>query len=81
MLFILLNWLYIFITTMITGYGILYVIRKAFGWTPRRMHTCVMAGLVALTAYAQWFSLFYRVNLEANLILAAADIKIGKAHL
>ncbi len=76
MLFILLNWLYIFITTMITGYGILYVIRKAFGWTPRRMHTCVMAGLVALTAYAQWFSLFYRVNLEANLILAAADIII-----
>ena len=76
MLFILLNWLYIFITTMITGYGILYVIRKAFGWSPRRMHTCVMAGLVALTAYAQWFSLFYRVNLEANLILAAADIII-----
>ncbi len=76
MLFILLNWLYIFITTMITGYGILYVIRKAFGWTPRRMHTCVMAGFVALTAYAQWFSLFYRVNLEANLILAAADIII-----
>ena len=76
MLFILLNWLYIFITTMITGYGILYVIRKAFGWTPRCMHTCVMAGLVALTAYAQWFSLFYRVNLEANLILAAADIII-----
>ena len=58
MLFILLNWLYIFITTMITGYGILYVISKAFGWAPRRMHTCVMAGLVALTAYAQWFSLF-----------------------
>lgn len=76
MLFILLNWLYIFITTLITGYGILYAIKKAFGWTPRRIHTCIMAGLVALTAYAQWFSLIYRVNLEANLILIAADAVI-----
>ena len=76
MLFILLNWLYIFITTLITGYGILYVIWRAFGWAPRRLHTCIMAGLVALTAYAQWFSLCYRVNLEANLILAGADIII-----
>lgn len=76
MLFILLNWLYIFITTLITGYGVLYVLKKAFGWTPRYIHTCIMAGLVALTAYAQWFSLFYRVNLEANLILILADIGI-----
>lgn len=74
MLFILLNWLYIFITTLITGYGILYALKRAFGWTPRRIHTCIMAGLVVLTAYAQWFSLVYRVNLEANLILIAADV-------
>jgi len=76
MLFILLNWLYIFITTLITGYGILYVLRKAFGWAPRHIHACIMAGLVALTAYAQWFSLFYRVNLEANLILIGLDVLI-----
>lgn len=76
MLFILLNWLYIFTTTLITGYGILYVLKRAFGWTPRRLHTCIMTGLVALTAYAQWFSLVYRVNLEANLILVVADILI-----
>lgn len=76
MLFVLLNWLYIFITTLITGYGILYALEKAFGWTPRRLHTCIMTGLVALTAYAQWFSLVYRVNLEANLILIAVDVVI-----
>lgn len=76
MLFILLNWLYIFITTLVTGYGILYALKKAFGWTPRRIHSCIMAGMVALTAYAQWFSLVYRVNLEANLILIAADAVI-----
>lgn len=76
MLYVLLNWLYIFMTTLITGYGILYALKKAFGWTPRQIHTCIMAGLVALTAYAQWFSLIYRVNLEANLILIAADAVI-----
>ena len=77
MLFILFNWLYIFITTYLTGFGILYALKKAFGWMPRRISTCVMAGLVALTAYAQWFSLFYRVNMEANLILIAADMLIA----
>lgn len=76
MLFILLNWFYIFITTLITGYGILYALRKAFGWSPRHIHACIMTGLVALTAYAQWFSLFYRVNLEANLILIGVDVLI-----
>ena len=77
MLFILFNWLYIFITTYLTGFGILYALKKAFGWMPRRISTCVMAGLVALTAYAQWFSLFYRVNMEAILILIAADMLIA----
>lgn len=77
MLFILFNWLYIFITTYLTGFGILCALKKAFGWTPRRISTCVMTGLVALTAYAQWFSLFYRVNVEANLILIAADLLIA----
>ena len=77
MLFILFNWLYIFITTYLTGFGILYALKKAFGWAPRHISTCVMAGLVALTAYAQWFSLFYRVNVEANLILIAADMLIA----
>ncbi len=76
MLFILCNWLYIFITTFITGYGILWALRKAFGWSPRSVHSCIMAGLVAVTAYAQWFSLFYRVNLEANLILVGIDVLI-----
>lgn len=76
MLYILLNWLYIFITTLITGFGILFLLRKAFGYSPRNIHTCVMTGLVALTAYAQWFSLFYRVNIEANLILILVDIVI-----
>ncbi len=76
MLYILLNWLYIFITTLITGFGILFLLRKAFGYSPRNIHTCVMTGLVALTVYAQWFSLFYRVNIEANLILILVDIVI-----
>lgn len=77
MLFILCNWLYIFITTYLAGFGILYALKKAFGWTPRHINTCVMAGLVALTAYAQWFSLFCRVNVEANLILTAVVLIIA----
>ena len=69
MLFILFNWLYIFITTYLTGFGILCALKKAFGWTPRRISTCVMTGLMALTAYAQWFSLFYRVNADRKSVV------------
>ncbi|MBE5852734.1 MAG: hypothetical protein E7299_07275 [Lachnospiraceae bacterium] len=69
MLFVLCNWLYIFITTFLTGFGVLYVVEKKFSYKCKRLDAYLVAGLVILTAYAQWFSLFYRVNIEANIIL------------
>jgi len=76
MLFVLCNWLYIFITTFLTGFGVLYVVEKRFGYKCKRFDAYLMAGLVILTAYSQWFSLFYRVNIEANIILAVVCILI-----
>ena len=76
MLFVLCNWLYIFITTFLTGFGVLYVVEKKFGYQCKRLDAYLIAGLVILTAYAQWFSLFYRVNIEANIILVVACILI-----
>ena len=69
MLFVLCNWLYIFMTTFLTGFGVLYAVEKRFGYKCKRLDAYLVAGLVILTAYAQWFSLFYRVNIEANIIL------------
>lgn len=70
MLFILLNWTYIFITSYIGGYGILYGLQKRIGYRPKSFLAVLLTGILAMTAYAQWFSCFYRVNFEANLVLA-----------
>lgn len=76
MLFILLNWLYIFITTFLTGFGILYLIEKKFGYRVKHIHSYLVAGLVFATTYAQWFSCFYRVNWEANGIFLLISLVI-----
>ena len=76
MLFILLNWLYIFITTFLTGFGILYLVEKKFGYRVKHIHSYLVAGLVFATTYAQWFSCFYRVNWEANGIFLLISLVI-----
>ncbi|MGN0412447.1 MAG: LIC_10190 family membrane protein [Lachnospiraceae bacterium] len=76
MLFILLNWLYIFITTFLTGFGILYLVEKQFGYRVKHIHSYLVAGLVFATTYAQWFSCFYRVNWEANGIFLLISLVI-----
>ena len=76
MLFILINWLYIFITTFLTGFGMLYLVEKKFGYRVKHIHSYLVAGLVFATTYAQWFSCFYRVNWEANGIFLLISLVI-----
>lgn len=76
MLFILINWLYIFITTFLTGFGILYLVEKKFGYRVKHIHSYLVAGLVFATTYAQWVSCFYRVNWEANGIFLLISLVI-----
>lgn len=76
MLFILLNWLYIFITTFLTGFATLYLIEKKFGYRAKHIHSYLVAGLIFATTYAQWFSCFYRVNWEANGIFLLISLVI-----
>lgn len=76
MLFILINWLYIFITTFLTGFGILYLVEKKFGYRVKHIHSYLVAGLIVATTYAQWVSCFYRVNWEANGIFLLISLAI-----
>lgn len=76
MLFILINWLYIFITTFLTGFGMLYLVEKKFGYRVKHIHSYLVAGLVFATTYAQWVSCFYRVNWEANGIFLLISLVI-----
>lgn len=69
MLSIGINWLYIVLTVFCIGYGITYLIEKKLNYRIRGMDSILMAGLVAVTVYAEVFSLFYKVGRAANLIL------------
>ncbi|MDE6318192.1 MAG: hypothetical protein K2M22_00445 [Lachnospiraceae bacterium] len=86
MVSVILNWIYIIITTFVVGYGVLrfltrhlpYPAKNAvasdrMSWQP---DAYVMCGLVCVTVYAQFFSLFSGVGLWANLILCVVCIGI-----
>lgn len=69
MLFIMINWLYVLITTFCLGYAFSRLAGKLFGYWIKSVDGLLMAGLGAATVYAQFFSLFYRVSLLANVVL------------
>lgn len=78
MLSVILIWLYIVITTFIVGYGVLRVIARHLTLSDSKLRKCenavsadvyFMCGLVCVTVYAQFFSLFAGVGLAANVIL------------
>ncbi len=74
MLSVIFIWLYIGITTFIMGYGVLRVLTRHLPHYTPNADAYFMCGLVCVTVYAQFFSLFAGVGLWANVILCAACI-------
>ena len=71
MLSVGLIFLYAWLTMYVVGFLILWCVGGVFGRRRMRADGCVMAGLAAVTVYAQFFSLFYKVGLAAQVLLAA----------
>ena len=69
MLVILINWLYIGITTFLVGYAVLGLFARLFEYRVKHVTAYFFAGLAAVTVYAQFFSLFAGVNWAANIVL------------
>lgn len=69
MLSVVLNWLYILLTTSALGIVCAVVIKIKLKYQMKEWTSVVMAGIVAITVYAQFFSLFYKVGMAANLLL------------
>lgn len=74
MLTIFLNWIYILFTVFCLGYAFSRFVEKVLHYRIRRVDSILMTGLIIATVYAQIFSLFYRVNIEANMILVAVCV-------
>ena len=69
MLVILINWLYIGITTFLAGYAILGLFARLFEYKIKHVLSYVFAGLLSVTVYAQAFSLFGGVGISSNVLL------------
>lgn len=70
MLFILIDWLYVFLTTFCLGYAFSELSGRFFSYRLKHMDSILAAGLVCATVYAQIFSLFHGVSVLANGILS-----------
>lgn len=72
MLIILLNWCYVLFTLFIIGHFLLKRTAKAVRYQKSVSNgTAVIFGIGILTAYAGYFSIFYKVGLLANALLLA----------
>jgi len=69
MVMVLINWLYIAVTTFLCGFGILQLFSKLFQYKIRHTISYFLAGLTFTTVYAQFYSLFAGVSVMANLLL------------
>lgn len=77
MAMVLINWLYIAVTTFLMGYGILGLFAHLFEYRIRHTISYFFAGLLFATVYAQFFSLFSGVSTGANLLLMAGSFGVA----
>lgn len=69
MLSVIFIWLYMLITCYVTGFGLIRVIAGKGGFRCEKETSYLYAGIGAVTVYSQFFSIFWKVGLGANLLL------------
>ncbi|MCM1261817.1 MAG: hypothetical protein NC313_03775 [Butyrivibrio sp.] len=69
MISVILIWIYMIITCYLTGYAVLWLLAEKQGYSIKNSSSYLYAGIVAVTVYAQFFSIFYKVGCMANVIL------------
>ena len=74
MLLIILNWLFILLTTFCLGFAFSRFVARVLHYEFRYGTTVLMTGMILATVYAEAFSLFYKVGLLADLILAGFSL-------
>lgn len=68
------NWTYIAATAFLVGFALCRSVCRITGYDVNDIGSILAVGLMAVTVYAQIFSLFYKVGTAANVILAAACV-------
>lgn len=66
---VILIWLYMLFTCYVIGFACIRLLRGKEAYQCRKETSYLYAGIGAVTVYAQFFSIFWKVGLWANLIL------------
>ena len=69
MLVIIFNWIYIFILSLILGMGTSLFIKRKTNYQIKGVTPLLMIGLAEVTVWAQTVSIFYKVELLANVLV------------
>lgn len=76
MLTVLCNWIYIFFTAFCLGQGFAYAVEKTLKLKIKKIDSILVAGLIIATIYSQIFSIFYKVELLANVFMLTVCLLI-----
>ena len=76
MLMTLVTWFYAGLTCFLLGIGIDAFTDKCLNYRLKKEDSIFWAGLVTATVYAQFFSIFYKVGMLANLVLVILCLAI-----
>lgn len=77
MILTIINWIYITLTAGIAGVGFLKLSKRITGYQCKEPDVCLFLGIALVTAYAEIFSLFYKVAGLANAVLIVICLLIG----
>lgn len=72
MLSVIFIWLYMLFTCYVTGFALIRMIAGKEGFSCKKEASYLYAGIGAVTVYSQFFSVFQKVGLGANLLLLFA---------
>ncbi|MBE5883103.1 MAG: hypothetical protein E7291_01575 [Lachnospiraceae bacterium] len=76
MVSVILQWCYLMFITYCLGFLFSEVCGKILRYRIRNIETYLLTGMIILTVYAQFFSLFYKVGLVANVVVLVAVLCI-----
>ena len=76
MLITFISWLWIGLSSFLWGYVFLDYLNKSCKHKQHNFFVIIIFGLCALTVFAQFFSLFYKVSTLATIIVLIVDLFI-----
>ena len=75
MLKVLVNWLYIALTTACLGTGIAVLAENKLHYRFKNADSILAMGLISATVYAQIWSLFYKGGILANIAVSYTHLR------